>query len=1631
MSIPVAPGGGASGASLPVAGVVAMDIAAETVTVWLPVVIGLVVIAVASLIFYVRFVHVRVFLVFALAFPPIPIPIPSQGTKYSRLPPAQPLPNAKYSEAPFDLRIPSVLPTQDEQLEDALSALYTDDHARIHRSKQHYTDVVDVLRDVKVFGYLDRPVINELAKHLITRKVRAGSVVFDADDASTDADPDFCIVLDGLVSVYVKPPASRSNASARQTTSAFAYTHGFDSGSDFDPEFDFDDSGSVSSSEDNGLAQNSQKRTRVRLSGHHLLSKVKRGGVVSSLFSVIGTLTESVELPNFDDDAQPSNSSPTENTAAESNSPQGAGPTAAQNLVTSNFRDSPIPLSTFEGTTLMPISTLTSHTPESAASEITSPPRQSSLHHSIPFPQTSAARVANNVHPPRVVSVATTDVKLLVLPASAFRALRTAASLRRSSRTSGMLRMNNHQMQMPQLATPEGYVTLAHVAQIIITRFLRVTVFSMERYLGLKSELLAVERSLSGGNNGAKLETFLVERVRKRAMELRKETFESSGGGLMASMPHNLNSNEFAVEDDDIRTRNHDALENASDTGFARRSPKYSTIITGQNTNRTDISGIRRRFAATRSTLEVDGSESDTSAFFKPLPQSKTAAEHAGPSKRSTMLEQTTVPVQNKLKNLQPKGNEARLPIPLPSLKTPTRLVSPQNQSFPEQKLPQNIRAKHADVGTPGVVLEPEMEEDKQLADSIFNAISLIIGISSQNPALPASTGSSTEYSLNRRRISVDSIDSSTDDTDSALSATSSDFSGSPYNSKSLMGPRFGGKDVIIVSLNRGDVLVKEGERVSGFWFVIDGILEASVKDPSKTRKKGVFLIKPGNLAGYLAAVTGHASLVTIKAKTDAQVGFVRKATVEKFVEKFPSVMLTLAKRIQVNISPLAYQIDFALDWTHLIAGGILYRQDTRSDSIYIIISGRLRSIGEHYVTAPQSTEKTSRFEIYGEFGPGESLGELEVLTETPRPTTVHAIRDSQVAVLPKTLFNALAIRHPEITIQISRMLAARSAGGAVAGMAISRVNLNPFGGAHAVEGLIAGAASGAVKANPAFAAPLRSPTVSGVGGGHRLMTTGSGADSGKNNFNLKTVGILPVNALVPIGAFAERLKEGLELVGASVALLNSAAVMGKLGRHVFSALGRLKLMAWLAEQEDVHRLVLYVADGGIGSQWTLQCIRQADCILLVGLGDEDPAIGEFERLVLSVGTTARKELILLHNERHCAPGSTASWLKSRLWIHAHHHVQMPLTSRKIINTNGRKSTLMDLQAHFQRFYTQATGRLLNPNPRTSPTAHTGIRSDFARIARRLLNKSIGLALGGGGARGIAHVSIIRAFEEAGIPIDMISGTSIGSFVGGLYARENDHVSIYGRAKQLSSAMSSKWRQFIDLTYPLTSLFTGHELNRAVWKCFLETQIEDCWIPFSAITVNITDSRIEVHRSGYMWRYVRASMSLAGYFPPLCDDGKLLVDGGYLNLVPVDVVINQGADVAIGVDVSVWNDTSPVTYGDSLSGIWLFFARFVPGLTTAKYGRIPLLPDIQDRLAFAGSVDKLEKVKNGEFYLHPPVSNFGAVDFQHYKTIYEIGYKYGKELVRKWEKDGTLERRFGIVKEKGGGARRGNRRASI
>jgi len=220
------------------------------------------------------------------------------------------------------------------------------------------------------------------------------------------------------------------------------------------------------------------------------------------------------------------------------------------------------------------------------------------------------------------------------------------------------------------------------------------------------------------------------------------------------------------------------------------------------------------------------------------------------------------------------------------------------------------------------------------------------------------------------------------------------------------------------------------------------------------------------------------------------------------------------------------------------------------------------------------------------------------------------------------------------------------------------------------------------------------------------------------------------------------------------------------------------------------------------------------------------------------------------------------------------------------------------------------------------------------------------------------------------------------------------------------------WRFALDLTYPSASYTTGLEFNRGIWKTFGYYLIEDFWLPFYCNTTNISKSRGEIHTSGYAWRYVRASMSLAGLLPPLCDEGSMLLDGGYIDNLTVSHMKSLGADVIFAIDVGSLDDDTPQAYGDSLSGIWAFFNRWNPFSTIANP---PTLAEIQARLAYVSSVDALERAKMmpGCIYWRPPIDEYGTLEFGKFDELYQLGYKWGQEQIAKLRE----ERRLPIAEE--------------
>jgi len=224
-----------------------------------------------------------------------------------------------------------------------------------------------------------------------------------------------------------------------------------------------------------------------------------------------------------------------------------------------------------------------------------------------------------------------------------------------------------------------------------------------------------------------------------------------------------------------------------------------------------------------------------------------------------------------------------------------------------------------------------------------------------------------------------------------------------------------------------------------------------------------------------------------------------------------------------------------------------------------------------------------------------------------------------------------------------------------------------------------------------------------------------------------------------------------------------------------------------------------------------------------------------------------------------------------------------------------------------------------------------------------------------------------------------------------------------------------------DVTYPLVAYTTGHEFNRSLYKAFYDLHIEDMWLPFFCNTANITTSRMEIHETGYAWRFIRASMSLVGLVPPLCDNGNMLVDGGYLDNLPVSTMFDMGASVVIASDVGSLDDNSPRNFGDTISGWWLMIMRWNP-FSNAR--TIPAITEIQSRLAYVSSVQTLEeaKVTRGCLYIAMPVQEYGTLQWGKFEEIQEKGYQAATKILEEWEEEGKLP--LGIIEGKDANGKR-------
>ena len=241
----------------------------------------------------------------------------------------------------------------------------------------------------------------------------------------------------------------------------------------------------------------------------------------------------------------------------------------------------------------------------------------------------------------------------------------------------------------------------------------------------------------------------------------------------------------------------------------------------------------------------------------------------------------------------------------------------------------------------------------------------------------------------------------------------------------------------------------------------------------------------------------------------------------------------------------------------------------------------------------------------------------------------------------------------------------------------------------------------------------------------------------------------------------------------------------------------------------------------------------------------------------------------------------------------------------------------------------------------------------------------IALVLGGGGARGFAHVGVIRALEQEKIPIDLIVGTSIGSLIGALYAHEMNSFDLEWAAYSLDHD---------DLLGDAPPFKKGDRLEAFVKKAIPVVNIEDLKIPFAAVASDYKRSTRVVLERGSLARAIRASCSFYVPFVPVAHQGRLLVDGGIVDNLPVSVAYDKGADIVIAVNID---------QNASITGLVTDLVT-MPGLVGLR---------VVDKTFSKNGWSRRQKA---DVLISPAVGNVGMKDFTQKKRLIQAGVHAGQ-----------------------------------
>lgn len=363
---------------------------------------------------------------------------------------------------------------------------------------------------------------------------------------------------------------------------------------------------------------------------------------------------------------------------------------------------------------------------------------------------------------------------------------------------------------------------------------------------------------------------------------------------------------------------------------------------------------------------------------------------------------------------------------------------------------------------------------------------------------------------------------------------------------------------------------------------------------------------------------------------------------------------------------------------------------------------------------------------------------------------------------------------------------------------------------------------------------------------------------------------------------------------------------------------------------------------------WAKQCITYCDLVLVVTDFYAPHALCPIEtQLNLYASDILNKKtyLLLLHPEDAPLPAHTRRWFEGRR-IDLHLHL--------------RKNNLKDIR----------------------------------RFCRIITNRAIGLVLGGGGAKGFAHIGAAQALMHAGIEFDFVGGTSAGALFGmGLTFTDFDKAQLDFISQQgVKRKVTSN-----DYNFPFFSLMSGRKMRGYLKEVFGETHLEDVWITSFCVSANYSNASLKVHDTGLVRQQVEASTAIPGVFPPVIIDRHLHVDGGVMDNLPIEAMYQRPVRYVIAISLS--SQSPHLVDIEAVPSAWSYFMNKI---TKKRRFRLPAMSSMLINSLTLNSVQKQEITKSQvALYLEMDLRGFGFLDWSQWQALMEKGYQQTQNHLKK------------------------------